>query len=85
MPLRKLVATSDVDDLNTQELRFRARNLTKWFRENYFFDKFKITLGISLINNYCVMAEPFSMILRISRTGLEEVQLEKAMENHLAL
>jgi hypothetical protein len=70
VPFRKLVATSEVDELNTQELRFRARNLTKWSRESYFFDKFKITLGISLINNYCVMAEPFSMILRVSQTGL---------------
>ena len=56
VPFRKLVATSELDDLKTPELQFRARNLTNWFREKYFFDKFKITLGINLINNYCVMA-----------------------------
>ncbi len=31
------------------------------------------------------MAEPFSMILKVSTGGVEEVQLEKAMENHKVL
>ena len=51
-------------------MQFRVKNLNSWFR-TYFYHKFKPILGISLVNNYCVMAEPFNMILKISKGGLE--------------
>jgi hypothetical protein len=85
VPLRRLLSTSQTDDLEAEHLLSRAHSLVKWFRNSYFYEKYRPTLGISLVNNYCVMAEPFSMVLRVSKARLEEVQLEKSMHNHLAL
>lgn len=42
----------------------RTVNLKKWFMQHHF-DKLKFSLGINLINNFCVMAEPFNMILKV--------------------
>lgn len=62
---------------------FRADKLAEWF-SSYFCEKYHPTLGISLVNNYCVMAEPFNMILMRWEGKMEEV-LEKSVSNHFAL
>lgn len=33
---------------------------------NYFYNQYRPSLGINLVNNYCVMAEPFSMVLKVA-------------------
>jgi hypothetical protein len=50
-----LVATPEKIDIRNEEIVFRAKKLSKWF-EKYFYEKYKPALGISLVNNYCVMA-----------------------------
>ena len=69
-------------DPRTEDVVFRAGRLAEWFA-GYFCEKQRPTLGISLVNNYCVMAEPFNMILKRWAGKMEEV-VEKSMSEHLA-
>jgi hypothetical protein len=41
----------------------RGAKLHQWFQE-FFFSKYHPTLGISLMNNFTIMAEPFCLILK---------------------
>lgn len=41
----------------------RGLKLHQWFL-SFYFNKYHPTLGISLMNNYTIMAEPFSIILK---------------------
>lgn len=59
-------------DARSQDVLFRAERLAEWFG-SYFCERFRPTLGISLVNNYCVMAEPFNMILQRWEGGVEEL------------
>lgn len=42
----------------------RGLKLHSWFLD-FFFNSYQPTLGISLMNNFTLMAEPFSMILKL--------------------
>jgi len=47
----------------TETIHIRALQLHEWFHA-YFIKDYKPLLGVSLVNNYTIMAEPFNFILR---------------------
>jgi len=60
---KSLISTNDELDIMAPHFKERALELQQWF-EGYFSKTHRPLLGITLINNYSIMADPFNMILQ---------------------
>ena len=63
----------------TEELVTKGRRLKEWFMDTYFYREYKPKLGLHLVSDFCVIADPFEMILRMKRTG-EKRMMEEGEE-----
>lgn len=54
----------EISPCHTEQLGVRIAELKNWLRIS-FTDVFKPFIGVKIINNYCTLIEPFSIILKV--------------------
>jgi len=61
-----MLSSADISEPKLVLVTSRILQLKKWF-SSFFFSTFTPTIGINVMNNYTLVAEPFSMILRYTK------------------
>lgn len=61
-----MMSSADFSEPKLHLVGQRIKQLKEWF-SSFFFNNFTPAIGISLMNNYTLMAEPFIMILKYAK------------------